>query len=75
MDAARQGWQLRAAYDESFLDIRIESSTRFFLAPGSHGLEEAARMAGLYRKAGVSGVGEFVLHANANIGDQVTFDE
>ena len=26
-------------------------------------------------KAGVSGVGEFVLHATANIGDQATFDE
>ncbi len=26
-------------------------------------------------KVGVSGVGEFVLHANANIGDQATFDK
>ena len=26
-------------------------------------------------KAGVSGVGEFVLHATANIGDQATFDQ
>jgi hypothetical protein len=26
-------------------------------------------------KVGVSGVGEFVLHATANIGDQATFDE
>ncbi len=26
-------------------------------------------------KVAVSGIGEFVLHANANIGDQATFDE
>lgn len=71
-NAARQGWQLRAAYDESFLYIRIESSTPM-PAPGTEA--EKPPMGWPTIKIGVSGVGEFVLHADANIGDQATFDE
>ena len=70
--AARQGWQLRATYDESFLYIRIESSAPM-PAPGA--LAEKPPMGWPVMKVAVSGVGEFVLHATANIGDQATFDE
>ncbi len=71
-DAAKRGWQVRATYDESFLYIRIESSTPM-PAPGSQA--EKPPMGWPVMKVGVSGIGEFVLHANANIGDQATFDE
>jgi hypothetical protein len=75
--AARHGWQVRATYDESFLYIRIESSTPI-PAPGASAEKPPMGWPVLKvetTKAGVSGVGEFVLHANANIGDQATFDE
>jgi hypothetical protein len=70
-NAAQHDWQVRATYDESYLYIRIESSQPI-PAPGSR----AERPPGGWpvMKVGVSGVGEFVLHANANIGDQATFD-
>ncbi len=71
-EAAKQGWQVRATYDESFLYIRIESSEPM-LAPGSRA--EKPPMGWPVMKVGVSGVGEFVVHANANIGDQATFDQ
>jgi len=71
-DAAKQGWQVRAVYDESFLYIRIESSTPI-PAPGSQAEKPPGGWPAM--KVGVSGVGEFVLHANANIGDQATFDK
>lgn len=71
-DAAKHGFQVRAAYDESFLYIRIESSTPM-PAPGSPA--EKPPMGWPVMKVDVSGVGEFVLHATANIGDQATFDE
>jgi hypothetical protein len=71
-DAARHGWQLRTTYDESFLYIRIESLTPI-PAPGTQA--EKPPSGWPVMKVGVSGVGEFVLHANANIGDQATFDE
>jgi hypothetical protein len=71
-DAAKQGFQVRATYDESFLYIRIESSTPM-PAPGSPA--EKPPMGWPVMKVAVSGVGEFVLHATANIGDQATFDE
>jgi hypothetical protein len=70
--AAKRGWQVRAAYDESFLYIRIESSAPM-PAPGTQA--ETPPMGWPVLKVGVTGVGEFVLHANANIGDQATFDE
>jgi hypothetical protein len=69
---ARRGWQVRATYDESFLYVRIESATPL-PAPGSNA--EKPPSGWPVMKVGVSGVGEFVLHANANIGDQATFDE
>jgi hypothetical protein len=71
-DAAKHGWQVRATYDESFLYIRIESSTPI-PAPGSQA--EKPPMGWPVMKVGVSGVGEFVLHATANIADQATFDK
>jgi hypothetical protein len=71
-NAARQGWQLRAAYDESFLYIRIESSAPM-PAPGTRA--DKPPMGWPVMKINVSGVGEFVLHATANIGDQATFDK
>ncbi len=71
-DAAKYGWQVRATYDESFLYIRIESPAPM-PAPGSQA--EKPPMGWPAMKVGVSGVGEFVLHATANIGDQATFDE
>jgi hypothetical protein len=69
--AGEYGWQVRATYDESLLYVRIESSTPL-PAPGS----TAEKPPGGWpvMKVGVSGVGEFVLHANANIEDQATFD-
>ena len=71
-DAAGQGWQLKAAYDESELYIRIESAASM-PAPGSQG--EKPPMGWPVMKVDVSGVGEFVLHATASIGDRATFDE
>lgn len=71
-DAAKHGFQVRAAYDESFLYIRIESSAPMPV-PGSPA--EKPPMGWPVMKVDVSGVGEFVLHATANIGDQATFDE
>jgi len=71
-DAAKHGWQVRATFDESFLYIRIESSTPI-PAPGSQA--EKPPMGWPVMKVGVSGVGEFVLHATANIGDEAMFDE
>jgi len=71
-EAAKHGFQVRAAYDESFLYIRIESSTPM-PAPGSQAEKPPAGWPVM--KVAVSGVGEFVLHATASIGDQATFDE
>lgn len=69
--AARQGWQLRAVRDASFLYLRIESSEPV-PAPGAS--REKPPMGWPVMKVDVAGVGEFVLHATANIGDQATFD-
>jgi hypothetical protein len=70
--AAKHGFQVRAAYDESFLYIRIESSSPV-PAPGTQA--ETPPMGWPVMKVGLSGVGEFVLHATANIADHATFDE
>jgi hypothetical protein len=70
-EAARHGWQVRATYDESFLYVRIESSMPI-PAPGAQA--EKPPSGWPVMKVRVDGVGEFVLHANANIGDQATFD-
>jgi len=71
-DAAKRGWQVRAAYDESFLYVRIESSTPI-PAPGSE--VEKPPMGWPVMKVSVAGFGEFVLYASADIGDQSTFDQ
>ena len=71
-DAAKHGFQVRATYDESFLYIRIESPTPL-PTPGSQA--EKPPTGWPVMKVNVSGVGEFVLHATANIGDQATFDQ
>jgi hypothetical protein len=71
-DAAKHGWQVRAAYDESYLYVRIESSTPM-PAPGTPA--ETPPMGWPVMKVGVTGGSEFVLHATANIGDQETFEE
>ncbi len=70
--AARQGFQVRATYDESFLYVRIELPTPM-PAPGS--TSDKPPMGWPVMKVNVSGVGEFVLHTAANIGDQATFDK
>jgi hypothetical protein len=71
-DAAQRGWQLRATYDESFLYVRIESLAPI-PAPGRPA--DKPPMGWPLMKIGVSAVGEFVLRATANIGDQATFDK
>jgi hypothetical protein len=70
--AAKQGWQLRAAYDESLLYIQIESS-KPMPAPGTRA--EKPPMGWPVMKVDVSGVGEFVLHPEADIADHATFDQ
>jgi hypothetical protein len=70
-DAARRGWQVRAISDESFLYVRIES-LKPMPAPGSQA--ELPPMGWPVMKVGIVGVGEFVLHATAEIGDEPTFD-
>lgn len=69
---ARNGFQVRASYDESFLYVRIESSSPM-PEPGSQA--EKPPMGWPVMKVDVSGVDEFVLNATANIGDQATFDK
>lgn len=71
-EAAKRGWQVRVICDESFLYVRIESSTPF-PAPGSRADKPPSGWPVM--KVGVSGVGEFVLYPSADIGDQATFDE
>ncbi len=70
-DAARHGFQVRAISDESFLYIRIET-TAPMPAPGSSA--ETPPMGWPVMKVGIAGVGEFVLHATGEIGDEATFD-
>ena len=62
---------MRATFDESFLYIRVETS-KPMPAPGTPA--QTPPMGWPVMKVDVSGVGEFVLHADANIGDKATFD-
>ena len=71
-EAAKKGWQVRATFDESYLYIRIESPTPL-PAPGS--TLQRPPSGWPVMKVGVAGVGEFVLYASADIGDQATFDK
>jgi hypothetical protein len=70
--AARLGWQMQAVFDESYLYIRIESSSDL-PAPGSTiGIPPGGWPV---LKIDTSEAGEFVLYDAVNIGDQATFDE
>jgi len=69
---AKQGWQVRAIFDESFLYIRLEWNQPL-APPGS-------TVANLHpnwpvMKIDVAGLGGFVLNAGVQIGDQATFDK
>src|SRR5208337_4797124 len=70
--AARQGWQMKAVFDESYLYIRIESNAPL-PAPGS--TTEKSPTSWPVLKIDTSDAGEFVLYDAVNIGDQATFDE
>lgn len=70
--AARLGWQMKAVFDESYLYIRIESSTDL-PAPGSTIVKPPGGWPVL--KIVTSDAGEFVLYDAVNVGDQATFDE
>jgi hypothetical protein len=71
-EAAKRGWQLRAAYDESFLYVQIELPAPI-PAPGY--TAEKPPMGWPVMKVGVSGVGEFLLRIQAVSADWATFDQ
>jgi len=70
--AARLGWNMKAVFDESYLYIRIESSTEL-PSPGS--TIEKPPSGWPVLKIDTSDAGEFVLHDEVDVGDQATFDE
>lgn len=70
-EAARQGWQMKAVFDESYLYIRIETDAEL-PAPGSTIGQPPNGWPVL--KIDPSGAGEFVLYDAVNVGDQATFD-
>ena len=69
-EVARQGWQMKAIFDESYLYIQIESSTAL-PAPGSTVTAPPGGWPVL--KIDTSTAGEFVLFDAVNVGDQATF--
>src|SRR5581483_7756023 len=69
-EAARQGWQMKGIFDETYLYIQIESSD-VLPAPGSTIQTPPGGWPVL--KIDTSDVGEFVLYDAVNIGDQATF--
>ena len=69
--AAREGWQMQAAFDESFLYLRFESAAEL-PAPGSTIAQPPGGWPVL--KIDTSDAGEFVLYDAVNVGDQATFD-
>jgi hypothetical protein len=69
--AARQGWQMKAVFDESYLYIRITASGEL-PAPGSTIEKPPGGWPVL--KIDTSDAGEFVLYDAVNVGDQATFD-
>ena len=69
--AARLGWQMKAIFDESYLYIRIQSSTEL-PAPGSTIDKPPGGWPVV--KIDTSDAGEFVLYDAVNVGDQATFD-
>ncbi len=70
-NAARQGWQMKAVFDETYLYIRFESSDQL-PAPGSTIQTPPGGWPVL--KIDTSDAGEFVLFDAVNVGDQATFD-
>ena len=70
-EAARQGWQMKAVFDESYLYIRLESNAAL-PAPGSTIATPPGGWPVL--KIDTSDAGEFVLFDAVNVGDQATFD-
>jgi hypothetical protein len=70
-NAARQGWQMKAVFDESYLYIRFESIAEL-PAPGSTIEKPPGGWPVL--KIDTSDAGEFVLLDAVNVGDQATFD-
>jgi hypothetical protein len=70
VQAARQGWQMKAVFDESYLYIRYESSAPL-PAPGS---TISTPPGWPVLKIDTSNAGEFVLYDTVNVGDQATFD-
>lgn len=69
--AAREGWQMKAVFDESYLYIRIETSAEL-PPPGSTIVTPPLGWPVL--KIDTSDAGEFVLYDQVNVGDQATFD-
>ncbi|HEX5226821.1 MAG TPA: hypothetical protein VFW44_03890 [Bryobacteraceae bacterium] len=69
-EAARQGWQMKAAFDESYLYIRIEAKEAL-PAPGSTISTPPGGWPVM--KIDTSDAGEFVLFDQVNVGDQATF--
>ncbi len=69
--AASLGWQMKAAFDESYLYIRIVASAEL-PAPGSTIGKPPGGWPVL--KIDTSDAGEFVLYDAVHVGDQATFD-
>ena len=70
-EAARQGWQMKAVFDESYLYIQIETSAE--LPPPGSTIEKPPSGWPVL-KIDTSDVGEFVLYDAVNVGDQATFE-
>ena len=70
-NAASQGWQMKAVFDETYLYIRIETSSDL-PAPGS--TISTSPTVWPVLKIDTSDAGEFLLLDAVNIGDQATFD-
>lgn len=71
-DAARRGWQIRAAHDESYVYIRIESASPL-PPPGS--TASTPPLGWPVMKLSISGRDDLTVNGTANIGDQATFDQ
>jgi hypothetical protein len=70
-EAARQGWQMKAVFDESYLYIQIEYGAE--LPPPGSTIEKPPSGWPVL-KIDTSDAGEFVLYDAVNVGDQATFD-
>jgi len=68
--ASRPGWRMKAVFDESYLYIRIESSSEL---PAPGGTIRTPPGGWPVLKIATSDAGEFVLYDAVNAGDQATF--